>query len=174
MIAALGGDAMSYRALLDELSRHLKGYFSRRLGPNRMADVEDLVQETLLAVHARRATYDTARPFTVWMHAVARYKLIDYFRQHTIRATVPIEDVDGLFAPDVSEAAMARHDVDRLLETIPPRSRNLIQSVKLDGQSIAETASLTGMSESAVKVGIHRSVKALARRMRGQVERRDE
>lgn len=174
MIAGLDGDGVSYRTLLDELSRHLKGYFLRRLGPGRVADAEDLVQETLLAVHARRATYDTERPFTVWLHAVARYKLIDYFRQHKMRAAVPIDDVDGLFAEDVSEAAMARHDVDRLLETIPPRARALIRSVKLDGHSIAETAAVTGMSESAVKVGIHRGVKALAMRMRGQVARRDE
>ncbi|WP_224008196.1 sigma-70 family RNA polymerase sigma factor [Aureimonas sp. SA4125] len=174
MIAGLGGDAVSYRALLEELGRYLRRYFVRRLGPGRVDDAEDLVQETLIAVHDRRGTYDIERPFTVWLHAVARYKLIDYFRHHKVRAAVPIDDVDGLFAADAAEAAMARLDVDRLLESIPPRSRALIRSVKLNGDTIAETAAVTGMSESAVKVGIHRGVKALAMRMRGQVARRDE
>ena len=47
---------------------------------------------------------------------------------------------------------------------VPERQRLPIVHVKIEGLSVAETASLTGMSESAVKVGIHRGLKALAAR----------
>jgi RNA polymerase sigma-70 factor (ECF subfamily) len=168
MRQGLAGDAAAYRALLGALSRDLRGYFVRRLGPHRAADAEDLVQETLMAVHSRRATYEVDRPFTVWMHALARYKLIDYFRQQRVRATVPIDDIDDLFVPGGQDAAAAKLDVDALLKTIPKGQEALIRQVKLEGQSIAEVSGKTGLSESAIKVGIHRGVKALAMRLRGR------
>lgn len=168
MVAAQAGDAASYRALLDELRHHLRRYFQRRAGNDRAADVDDLVQETLMAAHTRRATYDPSRPFTAWMHAIARYKLVDHFRRNRMRATVAIDDFDALFAPDESEAATARLDIDRLLESVPPRQSSLIRQVKLEGRSIAETAETAGMSQTAVKVGIHRSLKALAQRVQGR------
>ena len=64
MVRSQAGDAAAYRMLLHALSPHLRAYFTRRLGPGRSADAEDLVQETLMAVHTHRATYDQARPFT--------------------------------------------------------------------------------------------------------------
>jgi RNA polymerase sigma factor (sigma-70 family) len=169
MIAALAGDAAAYRVLLNELSGHLRRYFLRRLGPERSADAEDLVQETLMAVHTRRATYDADRPFTAWLHAVARYKLIDHYRQNRRKPTVPIDDVEALFAEDSAAASSARLDVDRLLDTVPERTRRLIREVKIEGRSIAEAATGAGMSRAAVKVGIHRSLKAIAGRIRGKV-----
>ncbi|MFL4992626.1 MAG: sigma-70 family RNA polymerase sigma factor [Microvirga sp.] len=170
MLAGLAGDAASYRLVLTELSRHLRRYFLRRMGHDRAADCEDLVQETLMALHARRATYDTSRPFTAWFHAIARYKLMDYFRQSKLRPTVPIDDIEGLFADDEIDAATARHDMDRLLETVPAQMRGLIRTVKIEGQSIADAAACSGLSESAVKVSIHRGLKALAARLRRQPE----
>jgi RNA polymerase sigma-70 factor (ECF subfamily) len=167
MRASLAGDSSAYRRLLDDLSGHLRRYFLRRLGRDRSADAEDLVQETLMAVHSRRATYDASRPFTVWLHALARYKLIDHLRQQKIRATVPVEDIDQLFAEDDAGASSARMDVDTLLDTIPEKQQALIRQVKLEGQSIADVATKTGLSESAIKVSIHRGVKALAMRFRG-------
>jgi RNA polymerase sigma-70 factor (ECF subfamily) len=168
MVKGLAGDQAAYRALLDTLSKHLRAYFSRRLGPGRSADAEDLVQEALMAVHTHRATYDARRPFTAWVHAIARYKLIDHVRQNRIRQTIPIDDVEFLFAVDDSDAAMARHDVDRLLGTLPEPAASMVRKVKLEGQSIADTAAETGLSQSAVKVGIHRSVRALAVRLQGR------
>lgn len=168
MLAGLAGDAASYRALLEALGGHLRRYYLRRLGYDRTADAEDLVQETLMAVHTRRATYDTAAPFTAWVHAIAHYKLVDHYRRRRVRATVPLDDADAVFAVDASESAAARHDVDRLLDTLPERSRRLIRMVRIEGQSVAEAAAATGMSPSAAKVGIHRGIKALATRIRGR------
>ena len=170
MLEGLAGNAASYRLLLAELSGHLRGFFLRRMGYDRAADCEDLVQETLMALHAHRATYDARRPFTAWLHAIARYKLMDHFRQTRTRPTVPIDDVMGLIADDKIDAATARYDIDRLLETVPGPMSGLIRNVKVEGQSIADAAACSGLSESAVKVGIHRGLKALAARLRRQPE----
>ncbi|MDQ0473002.1 sigma-70 family RNA polymerase sigma factor [Labrys wisconsinensis] len=170
----LAGDAASYRTLLRELGAHLRRYFLRRLGPDRAADAEDLVQETLMAVHSHRATYEPERPFTAWVHAIARYKLIDHVRRGRGRTSLPVEDAealfaaDGLFAGDETQAAMDRRDIERLLAAVPPQTRTLIRQVKLEGRSIAEVSARSGLSESAVKVGIHRGLKALAARFGGR------
>ncbi len=122
-----------------------------------------------MAAHAKRATSDPQRPFTVWIHAIARYKLIDHLRRNRMRTALPIEAADDIYADDGSDAA-ARMDVDRLLSTLPERPRSLIRKVKLEGRSIAETATETGLSESAVKVGIHRGMRKLALRMQGRTK----
>jgi RNA polymerase sigma-70 factor (ECF subfamily) len=167
MIAALAGDAAAYRTLLNSLYGRLGGYFRRRLGAERQADVDDLVQETLMAVHAKRATYDPARPFTVWLHAIARYKLIDHLRRKRMHTALPIEDAETLFEDDGGDV-LTRIDVDRLLATLPEGARVLIRDVKLKGRSIAEAAAATGLSESAVKVRIHRGLRLLAEHVRGK------
>jgi RNA polymerase sigma-70 factor (ECF subfamily) len=160
MLAALDGDAASYRTLLAQLTPHLRAFFKRRLANG--ADAEDLVQETLIAIHTRRATYDTALPFTAWLHAIARYKLIDHFRRAGIRRTLPLEDAETVVAGEETESAGARRDVEKLLATLPPARRELVRQVKIEGLSTAEAAQRTGMSESAVKVGVHRALKALS------------
>ena len=158
MLAALDGDGDAYRMLLSALTGHLRQYFARRLDP---ATAEDAVQETLIAIHAKRATYDPAQPLTAWVYGIARYKLVDEFRRNKRRATVPLDEAQILFAGEDTEAAMARRDVGKLLDKLPEARRALITAVKLDGDSIAEVAARTGMSESAVKVNVHRALKSL-------------
>lgn len=166
-VLGLEGDAAAYRQFLDELASHLRGYLRRRL-PRALDDVEDILQETLLAVHNARHTYRAGEPLTAWVHAITRYKLMDFFRAHARRDALhdPIDD-DDLFVASHAEPADARRDVGQLLETLPDRHRLPIQLVKLQGLSIAEAAECIGLSESAVKVGIHRGLKALAARIRG-------
>ncbi len=158
MIAALGGDGTAYRRLLAALTSHLRAYYLRRVGA---ATAEDLVQETLIAIHSRKATYDPGQPLTAWVYGIARYKLIDEFRREKRRATVALEDADELFAEDQTEALMARRDVEKLLHRLPDAKRILVRAVKLEGASIAEVAARTGLSEGQVKVGVHRAVKSL-------------
>jgi len=159
MVAALDGDAGAYRALLSALTPHLRAYFARRLGH---ADAEDLVQETLIAIHTKRATYDRTLPFTAWLHAIARYKLIDHFRRAKLRRTLPIEEADSIFAEEDGESVSARRDVEKLLATLPQNKRELVRQVKIEGLSTAEASRASGMSESAVKVGVHRALKTLS------------
>lgn len=168
MLAALDGDAAAYRALLAALTPHLRAYYARRLA--RPADAEDLVQETLIAIHTKRSSYDRGQPFTAWLHAIARYKLVDHFRRVRVRRTLPLEDADSVLADEDHGAAEAARDVEQLLQKLPPARRALIRDVKIEGLSTAEAAAKTGMSESAVKVGVHRGLKALSRLIR---ERRE-
>jgi RNA polymerase sigma-70 factor (ECF subfamily) len=171
MVAALAGDGGAYRLLLAALTRNLRGYFGRRLDP---ATAEDAVQETLIAIHAKRATYDPSQPFTAWVYGIARYKLIDEFRRSKRRAQVPLDDAPALFAADETEAAVARRDLGKLLQRLPDAKRRLVQALKLDGDSVADIARQTGMGESAVKVNVHRALKSLGDDVRRDDVRRDD
>ncbi|MGQ0751406.1 MAG: sigma-70 family RNA polymerase sigma factor [Betaproteobacteria bacterium] len=165
----LAGDGRAYHVFLRELSAHLRAFLRARL--IRLPDeVEDLVQETLLAIHNQRHTYDAGQPLTAWAHAIARYKLIDMLRRRAARDALndPLDDEAQLFASSDMEASDARRDLARLLERLPDRHRLPIVHVKLEGLSVTETARLTGMSEAAVKVGVHRGLKALAALIRGE------
>jgi RNA polymerase sigma-70 factor (ECF subfamily) len=165
MVAGLAGDAAAYRNLLDRLSRRLRAYYKGRLAGfgRSTTEPEDLVQEVLLAIHTRRHTYDPMEPLTPWVHAIARYKLIDHLRAtRTARANVPIEDADAVMAQDDHGAAESAHDLRKLLSHLPHKMRRAIECVKLDGLSIAEAAGVCDVSESAVKVNIHRGLRAVA------------
>jgi RNA polymerase sigma-70 factor (ECF subfamily) len=168
MVRGLAGDSAAYHAFLKELSAYLRAFLRRRL--TRLPDeVEDLVQETLLAVHNQRHTYEAGQPLTAWVHAIARYKLVDLLRRRAGREAMndPLDDELAVFASSDTEAADARRDVAKLLERLPERQRLPIQYMKLEGLSVIEAARATGMSESAVKVGVHRGLKALAAIIRG-------
>jgi RNA polymerase sigma-70 factor (ECF subfamily) len=162
--AALVGDAVAYRTFLTEASGHVRTFLKRRL--QRTADIEDLVQEVLLAVHNKRHTYDPTRPVTSWLFAIAQYKLIDHLRRRRHDAVTEALDDDFAASEPDGEALAADRDLARLLDTLPERQRLPIVHVKIEGLSVAETSRLTGISESAVKVGIHRGLKALAARIR--------
>lgn len=169
LLRGLDADAVAYQRFLKELSAHLRAFLRRRLS-QRHDEVEDLVQETLLAVHNQRHTYRPDMPVTAWVHAIARYKLIDWLRSHRVKGALNDtldEEAGELFSTSDSEAAEARRDLGKLLEMLPDRQRLPIQHVKLEGLSVVETAQLTGLSESAVKIGVHRGLKALAAKIRG-------
>ncbi len=167
-LAGLDGDAVSYREFLDQLSGHLRALLRRRL--YQLQDhIEDIVQETLLAVHNGRHTYRADQPLTAWVNAIARYKMMDFFRARARHEALnePLDDYLEIFACSDVEPADAKRDIGRLLEQLPDRQRLPILHVKLQGLSVVQTAQLTGMSESAVKVGVHRGLKALAAKIRG-------
>ena len=167
MVRGLAGEAAAHAALLSAMSGYLRGYFGRRLGAG-AADVEDLVQDTLLAIHLRRATYDAAQPFTPWAYAVARYKLLDHFRRAGVRRTVALEDAGDLFAEENGEEGAVRRDLDKLLSLLPGRQRQLVRDVKITGLSMEEAAAKSDMSVTAVKVSVHRGMKAMARKVRDE------
>lgn len=163
MLASQTGDDGAHRKLLGQLSGYLRAYFKRRLAQAGGQQAEDLVQETLLAIHSHRHMYNAAQPFTPWVYAIARYKLIDYFRAaKPFGADVPIEEADEVLAEDDRAEVESAFDLEKLLALLPAKARQSIQYVKLDGLSVAEAATRSGMSESAVKVSIHRGLKALS------------
>jgi RNA polymerase sigma-70 factor, ECF subfamily len=166
-VAGLQGDQRAYRAALDLLSRYLRAFLRKRLMAQ-PAEVEDLLQESLLAIHLNRHTYDTSQLFTPWAYTITRHKLIDFTRRHA-RTQAPLEPLDEaheLLASQDDQAHEAHRDVHRLLNQLPDRHRLPIVHTKLEGLSVAEAAALTGMSESAIKIGVHRGLKALAALMK--------
>jgi len=169
LVRGLAGDPIAYHSFLKDLSAHLRAFLRRRLvhSPD---EVEDLVQESLLAVHNHRHTYDPELPLTAWVQAIAKYKLVDFLRRRAgiDLVTDPLDDGNDVFTSADSDAAEARRDIGKLLEQLPDRQRLPIVYMKLEGRSAMETAEITGMSISAVKVGVHRGMKALAAKLRGE------
>ncbi|EAT09478.1 MULTISPECIES: sigma-70 family RNA polymerase sigma factor [Sphingomonadaceae] len=159
MIDGLGGDAAAHASLLRQIVPLLRGFYRRRVrGAD--DDVEDLVQETLIAVHTRRGTYDRDRPFTAWMFSIARYKMIDHFRR--AGRLRPIGDLEEtLVVEDFEAGLIARLDIDDLLAGLPPKQARMIVATHIDGLTTAEAAAAGGIGQSDVKVSVHRGLKAL-------------
>jgi RNA polymerase sigma-70 factor (ECF subfamily) len=168
MVASLDGNQASYRTLLAELRKRLFAFFARRLSPSLVVGADDLVQDTLLAIHTRRLTFDRSQRFSSWAYAIARYKLIDHLRRHKSHATVPIEDDYVLVGEEAESGITARLDVETLMSVVPARQRELLRRVKIDGASIAEAAAAQGMTETAAKVSIHRTMKTLNQKVGGK------
>jgi RNA polymerase sigma-70 factor (ECF subfamily) len=167
-LASLDGDERAYRVFLSELSGHIRSFLRTRL-QRQPDEVEDLLQEVLLAVHNGRHTYRVDQPLTAWVFAITRYKLMDFFRGRSRHEVFndSLDDAAELFAQPHLEPAQASRDLHKLLEQLPERQRLPIVHVKLEGLSVTETAQMTGLSESAVKIGVHRGLKALAQSIRG-------
>ncbi|SAK79255.1 RNA polymerase sigma factor [Caballeronia temeraria] len=165
-ICGLHGDEDAYRGFLLILARHLRAFLRGR-DPRHRNDVEDLLQEILLAVHNARHTYRSDERLITWLHAIARYKLVDTSRSRAHHEPLhdSIDHFSDILAATDDEPSHARRDIGKLLEQLPEKQRLPIVHMKLKGLSVTETAVITGLSESAVKVGVHRGLKALAARL---------
>jgi RNA polymerase sigma-70 factor, ECF subfamily len=163
---AQAGDEAAYREALEAIAARLRGYFARRLlsVPH---EVEDLVQETLLALHLRRGTHDAELPVSNWVYAIARHKLVDLWRRRSRREALhePLDETASLHFP-LREELPARRDLEVLLGTLPEAQRLAIRLIKIEGLSVAEASQRSGVTVSALKVRVHRGLKRLAGRMR--------
>lgn len=165
-LQGLTGDETAYRQFLQATAMHLRAFLRRRL--SRWPDeVEDLVQESLLAIHNQRLTYNADVPLTAWVYAIAKYKLIDWLRRHARRENLndPLDDENELFSTADADATEARRDLGKVMELLPMQQRNAIMHTKVDGWSIRETAIAMKISEASVKVAVHRGLKALAAKL---------
>ena len=164
MSAAIGGDEGAYKRLLTDLSRALRsivrrGFSGISAGPN---EVEDVVQEVMLAIHLKRHTWDQSKPIGPWIMAIARNKMIDGLRRKGRRTEVPIDGMLEILEAGGHEDAIHAHDVNRVLSGLNGRNREIVQAVTIDGHSAQDVAERLGMTEVAVRVSLHRSLKALA------------
>jgi RNA polymerase sigma-70 factor (ECF subfamily) len=171
LVAAQKGDAVAYRRFLSLISVRLRGMIRAQLaraGRRDLASVEDVLQETLLAIHLSQHTYDPSSPVTAWAHAIARYKVIDYLRASGRTAgSVPLDDADQIAdAQDEATSVDTGIDLAKALDALPPKVRQLVHDVKLQGLTIAEASARSGLSESAVKVALHRALKRMAKLLR--------
>jgi len=167
MAAAQNGDAEAYRLLLRRCVPVIADVARAR--GFRGAVVEDIVQETLLTVHRVRHTYDPGRPFLPWLRAIARRRAIDALRQHLRRRGSEVQDEDRYNAyPDQSESAeqgLDRQDRRRRLAgamaELPEAQREAVARLATGGQSLDQASVATGRSKCALKVNLHRAIKAL-------------
>lgn len=163
-LRAQSGDELAYRQALERIAIRLRSYLRRRM-QSLPDDLEDLVQETLLALHLQRGTYDPALPVSAWVLAIARHKLIDLWRRRGRRESLH-DTLDDVAEAELTAAgsgdAEARRDLGQLLQALPEAQRQAILLTKVQGLSVAEAALRTGASESAIKVQVHRGLKRLA------------
>ena len=162
MRAALAGDERAYTEFLRRAACLVRS-FARRKVVQGGIDPEDIVQETLLAVHMKRHTWRDDAPVTPWLYAIARYKLIDAFRRRGRRVEIEIGEITETFAEPEPETVSDR-EIGRVLETLAPGQRSVVAAVSVDGLSISETAKSLGMTETAVRVALHRGLTAIAQR----------
>jgi RNA polymerase sigma factor (sigma-70 family) len=157
MIKAQGGDKLCYSSLLTECEKWLRRYYGRKINPSA---IDDLVQETLISLHRKRASYDPTKAFLPWLAAIGRYRWIDSLRK------IYRHEHDQLFEEMVAdpqdEDVTAKVSLERLLGMIPEKQAEVISLVKIEGLSINEASAMTGQSESLVKVNIHRGLKKLS------------
>ena len=166
MIASLDGHARAYEALLRLSAERLRAYFRRRL-PGREADVEDLVQETLIAIHRKQASYDTTLPFTAWLHGIARYRLIDLLRREYRKAALPLDDAFESEDNGPVDAILAELDVANLLSRLSPRQADAIRLTRIEGLSVRDAAGVSGQSQPSIKVNVHRGIGRLVAAIKG-------
>jgi RNA polymerase sigma-70 factor, ECF subfamily len=161
MRAAIAGDERAYGEFLRRAAGLVHGFARRKVQGG--IDPEDVVQETLLAVHMKRHTWRHDSPITPWLYAIARYKLTDAFRHRGRRVEIEISEIAEPCAESQAETISDR-EIGRALETLTPGQRSVVAAVSVDGRSIKETAKRLGMSETAVRVALHRGLTAIARR----------
>lgn len=162
MRAAIDGNERAYGEFLRRAACLVRAFARRKVAQGRI-DPEDIVQETLLAIHMKRHTWRNDAPVTPWLYAIARYKLIDAFRRLGRRIEIDIDEIAEAIAEPQVESARD-WEIDRALESLSPGQRSVVAAVSVDGRSISETARNLGKSETAVRVALHRGLAAIARR----------
>ncbi len=164
MREAHAGNAASYRRLLKAMVPFLREIIRRSLraaGPT-ASDIEDIAQETLLAIHLKRQTWDEERPIIPWVRAIARNKALDHLRRRGHRNFVPIEDVADVLPAVHDERPHLMRDAEKLLGTLYGRQHKVVSAIAIEGLSLDEVAVREGMSNGAVRVALHRGLKAMA------------
>jgi len=146
-----------YTRALKDIRAWLMRFYASRLP---LAYIEDAVQETLLAVHERRHSYDADRPFKPWLIGIAAHKQVDHLRASTRRAEVelPLDLQDGNNEGAMTSGIM----LSQLMATLKPAQQEAIHLVKIKGFTVEEASIRTGQSISLVKINIHRGLAKVA------------
>jgi RNA polymerase sigma-70 factor (ECF subfamily) len=170
MRAAARGDAAAYRQALEQLAPWLRAIARRGLARvgHGTEDAEDIVQDTMLAIHLKWQTWDTAKPFEPWVRAVARHKLIDHLRRRGDHVTIPIDDVLEILEAQESPSDMDIHGPNGMLQALEPRQRSIVEMISIEGRSAREVGTRLGLSEGTVRVALHRALKSLAAKFRDE------
>lgn len=155
MAAARGGDSAAYRQFLAEAARRIRIRLARKMGAD--SELEDLVQESLIAIHEKRHTLDPGRPVAPWMNAIAGYKLIDHWRKRG-RSIVDLDDEADLA---VAAHTLAGVDIETLLNRLPSAQAEAIRLTHIEGLTNREAGQRLGVGLSAMKLRVHRGMARL-------------
>ncbi len=173
MAAAQAGDRRAYEKLLAD-SMALIRAVARRQGIT-PEHLDDVVQETLITVHRVRHTYDPSRSYDAWLSAIAARRAIDALRSRGRRGSREVHDDLALNRhPDVDDASALTESDQRArrlrdaIATLPPGQREAVEHIGLHERSLGEAAQLTGRTTGALKVNLHRALKALRDRIHGE------
>jgi RNA polymerase sigma-70 factor (ECF subfamily) len=161
--AAMAGDERAYQRFLSMVALRVRALARRLATPGGGVEAEDIVQDTLLAIHLKRHTWRQDEPVLPWIFAIARFKAIDAFRRRGRRIELDIADFTDILPAPESEA-ISQRDLGRALDALSPSQKAVVASISVEGQSIAETADTLGMTNTAVRVALHRGLAAIARR----------
>ncbi len=165
------GDKQAYSQVFQKITPLLRSFIAQKIRNH--DDIEDIVQEILISIHKASHTYDSNRPFEVWMYTIARYRLNDhlrtYYKDESLKDKILIEassNSETYIANDnVTEDIDSNEYIANLLEELPEKQRTIVTMMKIEGYTAKETAERVNMSESAVKVAAHRVYKDLAKKL---------
>jgi RNA polymerase sigma factor (sigma-70 family) len=160
--AANRGDLRAYAAFLRAITPVVRGVARARGSGLGMDICEDIVQETLLAIHQKRHTWREDLSIRPWLYAIVRYKVIDAFRARGRRVHLRIEDVAEAIPAEPGADPTLRGDVERVIARLDARSARIVRAIGIDGASISDVAAEHEMTETAVRVALHRGLKRLA------------
>lgn len=153
------GDRQAYAAMLQASRAWLERYYRRKVPAEQ---IDDLVQETLLSVHRKLASYDPSRSVIPWLAAIARYRFVDHLRSVYRQVHEEHHGDEEPGSHNDEGALTARLSLERLFEALPEAQSRAIELVKIEGLSVQEASASTGQSESLIKVNVHRGLKRLA------------
>lgn len=164
MRAAIAGDETAYGQLLRELATVVRTATRANLSrtDKGSSDVEDIVQETLLAIHLKRHTWIATEPLRPWVMAIARNKLIDALRRRGGRVDVPIDLFAETLPASAPQPAFDRQEMDKMLSILPERQRQIVQMITVEGHAIGDVSAALDMKEGTVRVSLHRALKSMA------------
>lgn len=170
MRLAISGDGAAYHRLLKAVTPVLRAGARRGLARagQPVDQSEDVVQDILLAVHLKRHTWDANALFAPWLFAIARNKLIDALRRRGRRVFVNIDDFAETIPDEPAPETASAGVIAAQLQTLPPRQRDVLQSIAVESASIKDTAAKFTMSEGAVRVALHRGLASLTAKLREQ------
>jgi RNA polymerase sigma factor (sigma-70 family) len=167
MRAVQSGDGRAYVELLKDITPRLRQLIQGQRRFFSSADVEDLVQDVLLSLHAVRATYDPQRPFMPWLQSITRNRLVDAARRYGRGAAheLQVEDLSVTFIGDTTnmdhEVYRDPGSLKQAIQALPRGQREAIEMLKLREMSLKEAAAATGTSVGALKISVHRAVASL-------------
>lgn len=154
LVKVRAGDENAYRQFLAKAAERLRANLRRSIAGD--AELEDIVQECLIAIHNKRHTIDPARPVAPWLRAIGQYKLIDHWRKRG-RSPISYLEADIAVAPET----LASHDINSLLSQLPDQQAEAIRMTQIEGLSGDEASERAGIGLSAMKLRIHRGMKKL-------------